>query len=439
MINTKQNIKIKQDIKLTPQLINFLNILQLNSIELESMIKEEFEENPMLEYVAGNRSVPIYSSVSRDSEKNSYENYVSEEETLETLLLNDLKMYPLDNNVKNIIESFIYNLDESGFLPYSKEELLKITGNPPEEIFDKALFIFRDFEPVGIGSSNIKECLIKQAEECDFCENKEQLVNLIENYFEDLKNMNLKEISKKMKISEGELKSLVDDFRDLNPIPSSGYLRSGDEPTEYVYPDIFLDVEDGVLKVRTEENLEPYLKISDSYLNILENSEGETKEYLLKNLNKAKMLIQNIEQRKKTVKAVTEAIADIQKDYFLKDGNLKPMNLEAVAEKSGVSVSTVSRVTKNKYIGTNRGVFPMSYLFSNKIYNDNEVSSDKIKTVIKEIIESENRKSPLSDNKICAALNEKNIKIARRTVAKYREELEYPSASKRKKLYEMNN
>ncbi|MDO5707587.1 MAG: RNA polymerase factor sigma-54 [Andreesenia angusta] len=441
MINLRNDINLKQNLNLSPKVLNYLKVIQMNNLELKKYIELETESNPLIdlnklssedwskyfrgmnEQVYRNKSVP---------DSINYENFLKKEDTLESYLLSELRFRVLDSDVREVIEVLIYSLDDNGFLPYSSKEILSFFDKDIKiEIIESAIKCLKTFDPPGIGASDLRESLLIQAKD-DL-----KLKELIEKHYEKLLEMDVHNIMNSMNLTRDDFDSLLFRLKNLNPCPSSGFLKSNDIPTEYIVADIIMKIDGDCISLSLDESSYPKIYISPTYLKMLESETGEVKDYLTEKLNYSKMLIENIEKRKTTIMKVAKSIFKYQKNYFLKDEELMPMNMELIAKDTDFSVSTISRAIKNKYISTPKGLFELNYFFSNKKYNDNLDSVLGIKNMIKEIIENENKEKPLSDNKICQKLNNLNVDIARRTVSKYREELDIPSAQKRKKLYKL--
>jgi len=328
----------------------------------------------------------------------------------------------------------IGSLDESGYLTCSLEEVANVFDASIEEA-EKVLKIIQTFEPPGVGARNLRESLLIQLESRGLQDS--MAATIIRDYFDDFKQKKYLDISKKLKVPIQEVQSQCKVISTLDPKP--GLEIIADEP-KYVLPDLIVELVDGKYVVYLNDKNIPRLRVSQAYQSELmkdtKNGDKETKEFIQSRLKSARWLIQTIEQRRRTMVKVMECIVEKQREFFEKGtAYLKPLTLQQVASEINMHESTVSRVTTNKYVQTPRGVFELKFFFSSslKTHDGGEISAKSAKDKIRKIIEAEDPRNPLSDQKIADILKREGLEIARRTVAKYREQLNILPARLRKK------
>mgnify|MGYP001045657784 FL=1 len=443
----KQQQILKQKLKLSPQQIQFLGLLAIPIVDLEKRIEEELEENPTLE-----------ESDSTESTDNKEENfhYKSKENKRDfivdniTASINSLSSFlhkqiiGINNSDKEVelLEYLIDSLDDNGFLTQRNDAIIDdyFIANDiliTEKELNGALDILKTFEPVGVGAKDLQECLIIQLERKDSVY-KSISKEILGNYYHEFSNKNFEKIIKELKISEKELADVYKEIESLNPIPGSGF-SINKENTEYVVPDFSLkNSEDGISVILNNPNTK-IVAVNKYYEKLLkETSDVETKDFLQKKIEKAKWFVDALKKRNKTLKDVMEAIVNIQESYFTsgKEYDLKPMKLADIAEIIKMDISTISRVTNSKYVETNFGSFLLKDFFSEAYKKDNGeiISTKEIKKKLIDIIDCEDKTKPLTDEIICDLLGKEEYHIARRTVAKYREELKIPISKFRRKL-----
>ena len=443
----KQQQILKQKLKLSPQQIQFLGLLSIPIVDLEKRIEEELEENPTLE-----------ESDSTENTDNKEENfhYKSKENKRDfivdniTASINSLSSFlhkqiiGINNSDKEVdlLEYLIDSLDDNGFLTQRNDAIIDdyFIANDiliTEKELNGALDILKTFEPVGVGAKDLQECLIIQLERKDSVY-KSICKEILENYYHEFSNKNFEKIIKELKISEKELADVYKEIESLNPIPGSGF-SINKENTEYVVPDFSLkNSEDGISVILNNPNTK-IVAVNKYYEKLLkETSDVETKDFLQKKIEKAKWFVDALKKRNKTLKDVMEAIVKIQENYFTsgKEYDLKPMKLADIAEIIKMDISTISRVTNSKYVETNFGSFLLKDFFSEAYKKDNGeiISTKEIKKKLIDIIDGEDKTKPFTDEIICDLLGKEEYHIARRTVAKYREELKIPISKFRRKL-----
>ncbi|NCN26648.1 RNA polymerase factor sigma-54 [bacterium] len=464
----KQSMKQSLGMAMTPQLQQAIKILQMSVMELQQEINNELVENPTLEEMGeeedfdpekkgqeeaqkadtpeGEVEYLDSSMMGTDSYKStkntnlddmpSYEQVLSKPTTLYDHLSWQLRMSTEDERILEIGEDIIGNLNEDGYLVVLVEELAQKLETDNEEI-EAVLFRIQRFDPPGVAARNLQECLMIQAEMLDD-DDEEEIEKIIQNHLPELETKNYMVISKALDISLEKVMDLSKIIHDMEPKPGRGFSTS---EAQYFVPDVYvIKVGKDFMVVLNEEGM-PRLKVSKDYKEQLMNGEliGDTKKYVREKLKGAHWLLKSIYQRQRTIYRVTEAILNRQKDFF-NDGpqHLKPMVLRDISEELGLHESTVSRVTNGKYMHTPHGIFELKYFFNSAISRsggEGDLASESVKQKIKGMIDSEDVKKPLSDQQIAEILKDSNIRIARRTVAKYREAMGILPSNKRKKYF----
>lgn len=476
-MNLKQqlNMKLSQNLVMTQSLQQAIKLLQLSKLELETLINQELEENPVLEETSTETSLSPEETkdrlkesktdeigpdsaameevdvdyffedyieyqnrrtVSEERELPSFENTLSQPTSLLNHLTWQLDLTALDEKSREVAETIIGNLDNDGYLKATSEEISEVTGvdiNRVEEIRN----LIQEFDPIGTASFDLQECLMVQLEMMPDIDIR-LAHKMVADYLGHLVKHTYNELAQELGVSLREVQEALDLIKSLDPKPGSKFTDLG---SVYVEPDVFI-VKEGeeYAIILNEENL-PKLRINQSYQSMLSKNSDQkegTKNYIREKMNGAKWLLKSFVQRQRTIYKVVESIVDRQKEFFENGVKfLKPMVLSDVAFDINMHESTVSRVVTNKYVHTPRGVFELKYFFSSGIKSSSgeDVSSLAVKRRIKQIVESEDPKKPLSDSKIMALLNKEGLKIARRTVAKYREELNIPPSKLRKSVF----
>ena len=468
------NLKMGQKLVMTPMLQQAIKLLPLARLELAQLIRQEIIENPVLEELleeeneseqensqeekGPNEDTPPDNEQSSDSQDQeidwdsyfqgnidqgmSVESY-TEKPSIESTYkkeanLADHLMWQLDLSVDSEEDKFIGsciigNIQNDGYLCTELQEIAEICNTEEKNVL-RVLNIIQTFEPTGVAARSLKECLVNQARV--LTDKNPYVETLIENYLERLEDRFLPKIASELKVDLEEVLDALKIIKDLCPKP--GLLFSS-ERVDYVVPDLVVIKTDEGYDVVLNDDGVPGLKISPYYHNLLKTTkEGQTKEYLEDKYRSALWLIKSIDQRRQTIYKVGKSIVKLQKN-FLDDGlsYLEPMVLKDVAKDIEMHESTVSRITTNKYIDTPQGIFELKFFFHSgiKSYMGNAMSSIRVKNMIKEIIKEEDGSSPLTDDQMVEALMRENAKIARRTITKYRKELNIPPASKRKKWF----
>ncbi|MBP3759474.1 MAG: RNA polymerase factor sigma-54 [Firmicutes bacterium] len=468
-------IEQTQKLTMTPELIQAIQILQYNSQELEDFVSKEIMENPILEI---DNTVPndsrenlkdpessmseelMYKEAERDdidlrekiaeSEYDdisyrqwehrvsnedvvSFDQYTSKEETLQDYLLLQLTFSDLKDRDKKIGRYLVEGIDDNGYLTVDTDQTAAAFGVKSCTV-ERILKVIQGFEPVGVGARSLEECLLIQLEAKGFKD--ESLDYVIKNHLNDLAENKIQYIAKSIGLTVLQVQAMADLIRTLDPKPGMAY--SSGEQIRYVVPDVIIEKEDDGYEIVTNDSTIPSLKVSSYYVNLVKNNKDDEdlQKYLNDKYNSALWLIKSIEQRKRTIFKVSEAVMKLQTEFLEKgEKYLKPMTLKQIADAVGVHESTVSRSINGKFIQTPRGVYEIKYFFSSGVGSGSGegLSSNSIKTFIKEIIDGEDPKKPCSDQDMVEILSEKGIEISRRTVAKYRESMNILSSSKRRR------
>ena len=471
-ISQRLHVKLAQKLILTPSLQQAIKLLPMSTLELSELLNQEMVENPMLEEVPTEELQPVEAAQEKQEEKQpdksdtwddqDYEyffgDYLDEgyrphtptevkelppiENTLSTAaslsdhLLWQLSMQTDEPLIRDIGEAIIGNLDDDGQLVATVDELTAMGPWSIEDV-ERALNLVQSFDPIGVAARDLQECLLLQIRHTDMAGTPAE--KIITEHMRLLQNHQVPELARKLGMSIDELKPHIERIRHLDPKPGSRYNAS---QSQYVIPDVYIaKVEDQYVAVLNEDGL-PQLRISPVYRRLMDKTVAEntdeTRAYVKDKFRSALWLIKSVEQRQKTIYKVATSIINFQRD-FLDHGieYLRPLVLRDVANDIGMHESTVSRVVTNKYMHTPQGVFEMKYFFHSGIASAHgeAVSSVTIKQRIRKIIEQEDPRKPLSDSKIVSILQREGLELARRTIAKYREELKIPTSNQRKVLY----
>ncbi|RHW58720.1 RNA polymerase factor sigma-54 [Clostridium botulinum] len=457
-MNMNFGLSLTQEQKLimTQQMQLSIKLLQMSTYELQQYVEKEVQENPVLdsqnihkedkgiedinykklikhlEY--NGNEYGSYSSYNKEEETSPF-NFISNEKSLKEYLQEQIIELNENKYIKSICIYIIENIDDKGYLSVRDEEISEELKVPLHSI-EEAIDIVQSLEPDGIGARNLKECLKIQLKKKSI--NNSKICEIIDNYLPLVAENRYNVISKKLGISIKKAQEYGDVIKTLQPKPSRGFY-TGDE-VKYIVPDAYIKKIDNEYYIIMNEELVPKLTVNNLYKDIVLNDTDENAvEFVKEKLNSAIFLIKSIENRKSTIYRVLEKILEIQRDYFdLGIKFLKPMTLKEIADSLGMHESTISRAIRDKYINTNRGTILIKNLFTTGITANNstgeDISVEFIKREIKELIDKEDKKKPISDQIICNILNNKGIQISRRTVAKYREELGIQSSKCRKRF-----
>ena len=473
--------------KLSPQQIQMIKLLEVPTLQIEQRIKKELEENPALEEGSEEEDVPSeteeedqFDEKDKDQEEFTLDDYIEDDDIPEYRL--QAKNYSKDEDRRNEIpfsvgasfqehlesqlslrdltekqkilgEYILGNIDEDGYL---RRELINIVDDlaflqnvvTTEAELEEVLKIIQDLEPAGVGARTLRECLLLQLEKRDRSEPSLKLAyTILDSHFEEFTKRHYDKIILRLGITENELKAAIEEILHLNPKPGGVYSDPFSKTSQPIIPDFILELsEDGFDLHLNSKNL-PELRLSSAYSEMLhsyskdKSQKKEMKDAVLfvkQKIDSAKWFIDAIKQRQNTLLLTMNAILEYQQEYFI-DGDetkLKPMILKDVAEMTGLDISTVSRVANSKFVQTHFGIFPLKFFFSEGLQTDSgeEVSTREIKRILRDCIENEQKRKPLTDESLTDILQEKGYQIARRTVAKYREQLNIPVARLRKEI-----
>lgn len=488
-MDLRPNLGLHQSLKITPQLQQAIKILQLSRMELEEYITNELKENPTLEEgtlespeeklqvereaertedhviqeqaqqasdlvdkVSGDKeeidwdmmgqlrdsssNSPTASAVRRqqDDELPNYENIVTKSKTLQEHLMSQVGELDFSESERNLSQLLIGNIDDRGYFVGDLQEITTSMAMDLDQA-EGVLDTIQRFDPPGVGARDLKECLLIQLRAGGL---KNGIVEVIvENHLHELENRNYQVIAKVLKIPLEKVFDNVKVIGELEPVPGRQFIA---EATQYVTPDVYVFKLGTDWVVTLNEDGLPRLKVSPFYKGMLvkKEAQGDDKKYIKDKLQAADWLIKSIQQRQRTIFKVAECIVKRQRDFFDHGATfLKPMILKDVADDVGVHESTVSRVTNNKYMHTHRGIFELKYFFNSKVSTTggDDVASEAVKQIIQEMVKVEDVKHPLSDQDLVGLLEKRGITVARRTVAKYREQLGVLSSSRRKKFF----
>lgn len=487
----KQKLQQKLLQKLSPQQIQMIKLLEVPTLQIEQRIKKELEENPALEEGPDDEEeIPanqedeapeqFEEEGDKDQEEFTLDDYIDDDETPEYRLQtsnyskedekrseipisagssfhdhleSQLGLRDLTEKQKTLGEYILGNIDEDGYL---RRELVNIVDDlaflqnvtTTEKELEEVLEVIQDLDPPGVGARTLRECLLIQLAIKDLSQPEIKLAyTIVDLYFEEFSKRHYDKITSRLGITENELKAAIDEILKLNPKPGSLYSDSFSKTSQQIIPDFILELTEDGFDLRLNSRNLPELRLSSAYNEMLrsyakdKNQKKEMKEavmFVKQKIDSAKWFIDAIRQRQNTLLLTMNAILEYQKEYFT-DGDetkLKPMILKDVAEMTGLDISTVSRVANSKYIQTHFGIFPLKFFFSEGLQTDSgeEVSTREIKRILQDCIENEQKRRPLTDERLTEILQDKGYLIARRTVAKYREQLSIPVARLRREI-----
>lgn len=463
-----QIIDQRQLQKLSPQQIQGIKMLELPTLMLEARIKQEIEENPVLEeerrddedaasdnsleeYIRGEQSAQSYKLKANNSSKDddNYTPTITETKSLQEFLIEQLSYYNLTPKQQTIAYHIIGTLDDDGYLRRLTESItddiafsqsMEVTDKQVEEI----IAIIQQLDPSGICARNLSECLLIQLRQLRQQTRPVKIaIKILSNYYEEFIKKHYDRLIQRLGIDEDEFHDAMQVIIGLNPKPANGYADESLSVSPTIIPDFILEYNDGKFELSLAQRGIPELKINNSYLKMAEKAIDSTREsdkeavaFVRQKIESAKWFISAIKQRQQTLIKTMRAILAFQYDYFVsgEEAQLKPMILKDIASKTELDISTISRVVNSKYIQTHFGVFMLKYFFSEGMVTESgeEVSTREIKRILSECIAQESPRDPLTDEALMQVLLDKGFKIARRTVAKYREMLDIPVARLRK-------
>lgn len=486
-INQSMQLKLQQ--KLSPMQIQLIKLLEIPTVQMEQRIKEEIESNPVLE--VDEEATRREEEADPEPQINAAQDQQPEDTTIEGYLLNeDIPAYKLqannhsdddkrdsvpyseassfyehlesqvglhdfDERQRKIAGYIIGNIDEDGYLRRSVENIADdATFALNEEVTDAevqaVLNEVQQMDPPGVGARDLRECLLLQLRKAHDQQDPavQTAIEVLEQCFDEFSRHHYDKITRKLHVSDERLKEAIAQILRLNPKPGSAYGGGAARQSPHVTPDFIIDYDNGELSFHLNRRNEPELKISRTYADMLReyatNKANQSQEqrdaatFVKEKVKSAQWFIDAIKQRRNTLTLVMQAIMDYQGDYFI-DGDekkLKPMILKDIANRTGLDVSTVSRVSNSKYVQTPFGIYPLKYFFSEAVQNadGDDVSTREVKSILKEAIDNEDKRQPLTDEKLVELLAQKSYNIARRTVAKYREQMGIAVARLRKQL-----
>ena len=485
----KQTLQQKLQAKLSPQQIQLMKMLQIPTMELEQRIKEEMEVNPALEEGVEEKDEDEKSPDEQEQDQEAKEEkdenddfditeYLDEDDipdyklhvnnhsaddedrnsplgagrTFQDLLYAQIGLRPLEERELMLAEYLIGNLDDAGYLrrdiPSIVNDLAFTLGISTDvHELEEVLKVIQTLDPPGVGARDLRECLLIQIRRTEIYDDHAELAEeIITKHFEEFTKKHYEKIAKRLDYTVEEMKPAIEFILHLNPKPGNSMVESA-RTIQHVVPDFLLSVENDELKLSLNGRNAPELKISREYKEMLSHfaktkkkdaKEKETLLFVKQKIDSAKWFIDAIRQRNDTLLFCMQAIVEYQREFFLSgdETKLKPMILKDIADRVGMDISTISRVANSKYIQTTYGTYLLKYFFSESLSNDEgeEVSSREVKQILKDAIEAEMKRKPLTDDKLAKLLKTKGYNIARRTVAKYREQLKIPVARLRKEL-----
>ncbi len=486
MLKQKLSQKLLQ--KLSPQQIQMIKLLEIPTIQLEQRIKKELEENPVLEEGAETAEnseqegleEEINTEKDSDQEEFSLDDYLNDEDipsyrlatrnyskddkkeeipfsvgtSFHEHLEAQLGLRDLTEEQEMLAHYILGNIDEDGYLrrklnAIADDLAFSMNIDTNEDVLHEILKVIQDFEPVGVGARDLQECLLLQIEARDQEVTETALARkILKYYFDEFTKKHYEKIITRLNIKENQLKEALDEILKLNPKPGSSFSDPQNKSVQHIIPDFVLDNQEGDLQLSLNARNVPELRISQTYSEMLQtynasknNASREQKDavtFVKQKLDSAKWFIDAIRQRQNTLMLTMNAIINYQAEYFNEGDEklMKPMILKDIADITGLDISTISRVANSKYIQTHFGIFSLKYFFSEGLQTDSgeEVSTREIKKILEECIEGEDKRKPVTDEKLAEILQEKGYQIARRTVAKYREQLNIPVARLRKEL-----
>ena len=481
----KQRLQQKLLQKLSPQQIQMIKLLEIPAIQLEQRIKKELEENPVLEEGSEENPYSEQEEVKDEQQTEqqdefSLEDYIQDDDipsyrlnaqnysanekreeipfslgsTFREQLKSQLGLRKLTEDQELLAEYILGNIDDDGYLRRDLEAIaddlaFSVGLEATYEELHEVLMIIQEFDPAGIGARNLQECLLLQVERKNLDNRVTQLAHtILKNHFEEFTNKHYDKILQRVAISEEELKEALEEILRLNPKPGGAMGDSQAKSFHHIVPDFILEENEGELQLYLNSNNVPELRVSKTYSEMFESysankasaskDEKDAITFVKQKLDSAKWFIDAIRQRQNTMLLTMNAILDYQEEYFYEGDEIRmrPMILKNIADMTHLDISTISRVVNSKYIQTHFGIYPLKYFFSEGMQTESgeEVSTREIKKILQDCIDNEDKRKPLTDDKLSAILNEKGYQIARRTVAKYREQLGLPVARLRKEL-----
>lgn len=471
-INQKQVLSLQQ--KLSPQQIQMIKLLELPAVQLEQRIKQEIEDNIVLEEEERSSEddeqpqqisvdeylhdddTPSYKSRINNFSKDDKQRpvYLTEGRSLQEYLIEQLRYRNLPERDMRLAVYLVGSIDEDGYLRRDLESVaddiaFTVGVETTAGELERLLNVIHELEPAGIGARDLRECLLLQMAQMPINTRPRRLARkILTNYFDEFVKKHYEKLMARLQISEDDFRDAIAEIRRLSPKPGNLYAEGGTDTTPYIIPDFILDYQDGRFTLSLNSYNVPEVRVNRRYMEMIREmvgSDGRVREkdkeaiqFVKSKIDSAKWFISAIKQRHDTLMRTMQTILDYQEEYF-KDGDkskLRPMILKDIADRTGLDVSTISRVVNSKYVQTQFGIILLKSLFSEAMQTDSgeEVSSYEIKNILQECIDEEDKRRPLTDETLMDILNSKGYRIARRTVAKYREMLGIPVARLRKQI-----
>ena len=468
----KQGLEQKQVQKLSPLQIQTIKLIELPIQELEQRVKSEFEDNPVLDdgpvegrdddddqpkdisidELDADDPIPSYrlrvNNYGKD-ERPEY-NTFSVKESFTQSLLTQLGFRNLNEHQMAVGRYLVCSIDEDGYLRRDLDSIVDDIAfreniETSYEEVSELLGIIQQFDPPGVGARDLRECLTIQLRKMKQTEDVTNALCILNDHFQEFTNKHFQKIMSRMGISEEQLKAAINRIVKLNPTPGGQVDDSYTEQAQQVVPDFMLDIVDGELHLTMPRFSIPEIRVNKKYADMLVEAKGSTDKkqkeaatFVKQKIDSAKWFVEALKQRHNTLESTMRAIIDYQHDYFMDgdESHLKPMVLKDIAEVTGFDISTISRVVNSKYIETHFGIYPLKYFFSEGLENQagEEVSTRELKKALHECVDGENKRKPLTDDQLVDEMNRKGYKVARRTIAKYRDQLGIPKARLRKEL-----
>jgi len=484
MAAIEQGLQQKLQQKLSPLQIQTIKLIEMPVQALEQHVREVLNDNPVLDDTApqGGSDEPRDVSISEVEEREQSggsleENYGSHDDDIPSYnlhvnnwgkderpeyntfsvkqsfsqsLLEQLGYRNLTDHQRTVATFIIGSLDDDGYLRRDIESLVddlafRAGVEATAEEVEDMLKVIQQFEPSGVGARDLRECLLIQLEDKKRTPSVDNAIRVVDTQFEAFKNRHFQKIMARLRLSENEMKAVMEEIRHLNPAPGGDIDDSYNDQAQQVVPDFRLEYEHGELILSMPRFSIPELRINHKYSEILETgrmsnsrADKDAATFVKQKIDSAKWFVEALRQRQNTLESTMRAILDYQREYFMDgdESSLKPMVLKDIAERTGFDISTISRVVNSKWIETHFGIFPLKYFFSEGLENSDgeEVSTREIKKVLKDLVDSEDKHTPLTDDELVDALSAKGYKVARRTIAKYRAQLDIPKARMRRDL-----
>lgn len=470
----KQELTLKQQQKLSPLQIQTIKIIELPILELEQRIRKELEENPVLDdspeqgrdegrdeeetkdvslsEIDEDDPIPAYrlhvNNYGKD-ERPQY-NTFSVKQSFTQSLMEQLGFRNLDAHQHDVAAFVIGSLDDDGYLRRPIDSLVddmafRANIQTDEEEVLAMLKVVQEFEPAGVGARDLQECLLIQLRSMQQTQDVLLAERILKDYFQDFSNRHFQKIMSRLSIDEDTLKRVISKIVKLNPSPGGQVDDSYNDQAQQIVPDFLLTYENGNLNLTMPRFSIPEIRVNKKYANILleaagssERQKKEAATFVKQKMDSAKWFVEALKQRHNTLMSTMQAIVDYQKEYFIDgdESNLRPMVLKDIAEITGFDISTISRVVNSKYIETHFGIFPLKYFFSEGLENQDgeEISTRELKKALQECVDAEDKHKPLTDDQLVEKLSSQGYKVARRTIAKYRDQLGIPKARLRKEL-----